>query len=188
MDLCCRQALTLCVLAKITCMLDGACAHTETNTCLSKQAHKQTSSVFEQDVRSILCANYSLFFIHSQSDSLCLPKPVFLLKDLPLWEDNNQGRATSLLPLCILKRLPQLASLLMMSVYFRVSCSPNISPTVASPAGRLTRSLALRHCFKRGPLCTCIEFKWETQPWSAGLKKQHLLFLTKAWTEGSGSR
>ncbi|XP_010780135.1 elongator complex protein 1-like [Notothenia coriiceps] len=63
---------------------------------------------------------------------------------LPLWEDNNQGRAASLLPLCILKRLPQLASLLMMSVYFRVSCSPNISPTVASPAGRPTRSLALR--------------------------------------------
>lgn len=108
-----------------------------------------------------------IHFFHPFSVWFSLPSQTCLLSKRP----SSLGGQQSLLPLCILKRLHQLASLLMMSVYFRVSCSPNISP-----AGRLTRSLALRHCFKRGPLCTCIEFKWETQPWSAGLKKQHLLF------------
>lgn len=44
----------------------------------------------------------------------CFPKPVSSLWEIPLWKDNSQVHAAPCLPLCSLKRLPQLASFLMM--------------------------------------------------------------------------
>lgn len=83
------------------------------------------------------------------------------LEDIPLREDNNQGRATPSLPLCSLKRLPQLASFLMMRVeclLLSVLLSKQFPQCGLPPPDPLTLSLARRHSFigKKGPGCTFI--------------------------------
>lgn len=76
--------------------------------------------------------------------------------DIPLWRDNNQGCATPSLPLCSLKRLPQLASFLMM----RLEClllSVLLSkqfPPVWPPPPEHAAWHAGTVSWKKGPGCT----------------------------------
>lgn len=82
--------------------------------------------------------------------------------NIPLWEDNNHGRVTPSLPLCSLKRLPQLASFLMMRpecLLLSVLLSKQFPPVWPPPSRSVNMQPGTQALFrgkKRAPGCTFI--------------------------------